>query len=354
MFRIIKIALILSIIFTLSSSISINCNFRTIFLTMGSGYGCDGKATNDGSSQISTINGNHQTGKSNNDTEVFRIWNDCTLELIPQKIGEFFPNLIAIWFNDCKFKEVEADDFVNMTNLVELDLAYNQLEFVHEKAFGNLKNLQILYLSNNRIIYVGPNVLQTLPNLVYVTFESNFCISANSFNFEDSDMRNFIIDVAIQCPLTIKIAEALLNRKNVEVSRNYIRDLREVVDNVMMVHEDDEDDDEVRFDDYRSYEPNDENLEDNLTQNVKENYKDDVEVAMNRNLSPRELSESNKLHESKKVEIGKILTEKLSSFDKKVREPEVNEQNLKKIVEKLNQENLEMKKIIEEIKSKLG
>ncbi|CAG9812179.1 unnamed protein product [Chironomus riparius] len=284
---------------TSSSAITIDCNFRTIFLTMDSGYGCDGTATNDGSSQISTINGIHQAGRSNNDTEVFRVWNVCTLELVPQKIGIFFPNLIALWFNDCKFKELVANDFVNLTNLVELDLAYNQLEFVHEKAFENLRNLQFLYLNNNRIIFVGPNLIQTLPSLVFATLEDNSCISSNSFNFEDSNVRNFIIDVAIQCPLTLKIAESLLSKRNTEESRKFIKDLREVMDNAMFV-DDEVDDEEVIFDDYRSSEPNDD-------KGFVKSHRDELEVINKQNMDLLLISDTNKLHESMKAKIKEVV-----------------------------------------------
>lgn len=210
---------------SLSSAITIECNYRDIYLTTETSYGCDGTHLTDGNDrEITSVTGNHKEGRSNYNTDTLRIWKYCTLEMVPNNIVNFYPNLIALWLNGCGIPQISAEDFKNLSHLIELDLASNKIRYVHENSFSSLKELQFLYMRDNKIIFVGPNVLQPLHAIKYVGFNDNSCISSSTFNFVEEQVRNFIIDLAIQCPLTVKIAESMLQKKETKTLKNLLDD----------------------------------------------------------------------------------------------------------------------------------
>lgn len=212
--KIIAISIILLICAFTTTSFRLDCRYRFISFTFGDVYSCDGTPLiDDSSTTISAIDGTHLSEKSTADVRGIRLWEEkCVLNQIPSNFEEFFPNLVALWLNDCNLREISARDFENFTQLIEIDLAMNRLEFIHENLFAHLTNLSFIFLNNNRISYVGPNILQPLSqSLNYVSFLNNPCISSKYFNqaseSSNNELRDFIIDLAVQCPLTIKIIE---------------------------------------------------------------------------------------------------------------------------------------------------
>ncbi|XP_015212611.2 TLR4 interactor with leucine rich repeats [Lepisosteus oculatus] len=60
---------------------------------------------------------------------------------------------------------ISAFDFVRFSQMIRLDLQYNQLQSIHPKAFEKLSRLEELYLGNNLILSVSPGTLNSLKKL---------------------------------------------------------------------------------------------------------------------------------------------------------------------------------------------
>lgn len=175
-----------------------------------SAYGCDGTPITSNVTQdtsITSISGDHLNNLTNLNVEALRIWENCNLTSIPSNIAEFFPNLLGLWINDCKFYSINSESFLNLSKIIEIDLAFNQIQIVAGSSFKNLKNLEFLYLNGNEILHIGANILQTLENLVYVSFIDNFCISKRSYDFDEDSKKNLAIDFLINCGLSLEIIE---------------------------------------------------------------------------------------------------------------------------------------------------
>jgi Leucine-rich repeat (LRR) protein len=184
-------------------------------------YSCDGTDIDSETSPgtITAVTGTHTTDKSSADVQGIRLWDEnCNLKVFPPNFVDFFPNLTSVWINDCGLTEISAKSFERLTGLVEIDLAFNRLQFVHGNLLRNFGSLKFLYLNDNEVSYVGPNLVQPLKSLIYVTLENNLCIDAKYFDFESedsaSDLRNFVIDLAILCPLTVETVGHFFGFKN--------------------------------------------------------------------------------------------------------------------------------------------
>ncbi|XP_077124935.1 TLR4 interactor with leucine rich repeats [Ranitomeya variabilis] len=88
--------------------------------------------------------------------------------------GNFITNLSAI-------------DFLNYYNLQRLDLQYNQIQFIHQKAFEQLTHLEELYLGNNWLSTLTTNALLPLKKLKVLNVNRN-----QLHNISQSSLANLV------------------------------------------------------------------------------------------------------------------------------------------------------------------
>ncbi|KAG5666394.1 hypothetical protein PVAND_014423 [Polypedilum vanderplanki] len=232
-----RISFILSLLSaSLSSSLHIICDYHSIEFTEDQLYSCDGKDfyTDSNFHTVLTVEGVHSNNKSINDVQGIRIWDDkCDLQYFPNNLKFFFTNLVAVWFSDCMITEISSENFDGLENLIEIDLSWNRLEFLHGNLLKKFHNLKFLYLNDNRINYIGPNLIQPLRSIISIYLGNNICIDKNFFDFKNEnnaiELRNFIIDVSIQCPLTLEIIDEyfdLEKNENKDILINNVKNIK--------------------------------------------------------------------------------------------------------------------------------
>lgn len=74
---------------------------------------------NEDSAQITSFEGKHEEGKSNDDV-VELVFDKTRVEYFPKKLTFFFPRLSSLHINNCLLKEISRQDLVGLALLSEL------------------------------------------------------------------------------------------------------------------------------------------------------------------------------------------------------------------------------------------
>lgn len=98
------------------------------------------------------------------------------IEQLPKTVfyQKHLTNLQKIHLAQCKINHIAEDAFAYLTNLIELDLSYNNLTQVPIKALEHLKpSLRKLILSGNQIQSIEPNTFAGFSQLMYLDLSHN-------------------------------------------------------------------------------------------------------------------------------------------------------------------------------------
>lgn len=165
---IIGLIVILSFKFSLAQNELLSCSYS------GSPYTCTLTIYNpNGLNNFQNINGTHATGKTDDDVLwVVRATSSNTTN-IPSIICTKFKNAQRIDFQTIGIQRVDEDSFKNCTKLTYIELRYNKITQVHEKAFLQNSNLLHLYLWDNLIPAISENLFTNLEKLRTLTLCRN-------------------------------------------------------------------------------------------------------------------------------------------------------------------------------------
>lgn len=139
---------------------------------------------------ITSSNGTHNSGKSNDDVRGFYI-EYKTIHYFPKGINEIFKNLNGISIRNSHLKKIAQEDLSKFPNLVRLNLYNNNIEVVEEDLFKFNLKLKYISLSHNKIGKIHPKVFDHLNQLTILDLGYNECI-----NIDTSDVEN--IQILIQ------------------------------------------------------------------------------------------------------------------------------------------------------------
>lgn len=153
----------------------------------------------DNESEIINTDGNQ---KSNSDVQMVLYHEKNSLSVIPNNIFQKFPNLEYLWIgNDQKcsnFKaeylkgatrlrtlrmaknlmiKIPANAYIEAPNLENINLQFNNIEFVHVFAFNGLTKLQGLYLKGNPIKEMHQLTFSWLNNIVTLDLVECNCMN---------------------------------------------------------------------------------------------------------------------------------------------------------------------------------
>jgi hypothetical protein len=96
------------------------------------------------------------------------------IERLPQKLGNHFRALKGFLAIRVGLKVVAGEDFNNMSSLITLNLADNQLEVLPYDAFFTLTKLEVLFLDGNQFEKeLPPALLTRCPNLTFFSAQFN-------------------------------------------------------------------------------------------------------------------------------------------------------------------------------------
>jgi len=211
-------AMILMFLFTLnlgtSSAISLNCEYHLVDFGIGEFYTCTATISKDAFNEnLTTIHGNHTTGKDNGSVLGFRIRNQ-NLKHFVGKVEKFFPNLKGINLDMNSILNVTNAQLIAHKNLEYLSFRDNKITNLDGNLLNDLPNLKQVSFASNNIKHVGHDL--QLPNggtNCYITFENNPCIDMSAYTFDGVSSLKF--NLLAKCPpLISQIEQSLKNRDN--------------------------------------------------------------------------------------------------------------------------------------------
>lgn len=107
-------------------------------------------------------------------TQVLHL-NGNNFQILPSRVFQErgLINLQKVFLSECKLGEIAKDAFVQLTNLVELDLSSNLLTSVPSASLNECPSLRRLLLSSNPIRVIKSEAFINLTNLVFIDLSSN-------------------------------------------------------------------------------------------------------------------------------------------------------------------------------------
>lgn len=114
--------------------------------------------------EITSVSGSHLPGKTNADVRGIHFLNG-TMHSIPNGIGAFFENLIALVVGNgddgpVSLRNIKRPNFENLSNLVLLSIYSNEIEEVDDDAFWDLPILKDFLLSADGSLTLHENFFQ--------------------------------------------------------------------------------------------------------------------------------------------------------------------------------------------------
>lgn len=178
-----------------SLSINIDCDYETLgdWKYLDPSYSCTITTLNvKRKSSVTSTSGTHSDGYSDGAVKVIKIF-EKACEVIPPGVGSFFPSVEGFSVQKSQLKTITSADIQQFSNLRELWLDDNNLEYLESNLFEFNPRVEYINCASNNIKYIGGSFLQNLPSLQDTTFSSNPCTSAASLG----DLQNQVG----QCPL---------------------------------------------------------------------------------------------------------------------------------------------------------
>ncbi|XP_043474463.1 protein phosphatase 1 regulatory subunit SDS22-like [Leptopilina heterotoma] len=143
---------------------------------------------------------------------------------IPKELS--LPTLKELYLNFNSIRKIEKNALSDAVNLEKLSLKGNDIKTIEENAFANLVKLTDLNLRENEISKFYPNWGMQLKNLQTLNLISNDILFTDSFNFENSTVKNVFLGSQNLVRITFgKVRKNLILHVNVnetlERSTNY-------------------------------------------------------------------------------------------------------------------------------------
>lgn len=141
---------------------------------------------------VTNVTGTHIDDYTNNDVRALKIIGDeiipsdgnsirdeviSSCEIIPSGFGLLFPYIEALSITQARLKTVSSRDFKQFSNLREIWLDWNELEFLESKLFQFNPNVELISFISNKIKYIGRDFFDYLPKLVNAFFQFNKCLN---------------------------------------------------------------------------------------------------------------------------------------------------------------------------------
>lgn len=166
----------------------IKCVFKTGgWLVIGTAYYCEahntGKLILDRVNRnIQAITGTHTSPNTNANVKIIWILNSKVF-YFPFGLQDICPNIEGIAIQGSKLRELRKEDLKQFTNLREIDLYDNEIEYLEPNLFENNLNLGAILLYSNRISHIDANVFNNFVNKLSTLYLSgNICLFEDVYN----------------------------------------------------------------------------------------------------------------------------------------------------------------------------
>jgi hypothetical protein len=188
---------------TVVSGFTVDCIFNTATHTgIGNVYRCQTRNIPESSNHtVTNVTGTHETGKTNEDVQLVRIYGNNQLSFIPRGFTNFFPNLIGIYLTETTFDTLNGDELDEFgEKLTYFGLQVSNLTTISSQLFDFTPNIAHVLLSFNKLESVGRDLFTAVnvTQLGNLYFHSNPCINRNANN--QTDIVALISELQVSCP----------------------------------------------------------------------------------------------------------------------------------------------------------
>lgn len=151
----------------------------------------------------------------NSSVEAFLVINNKHAVFFPENLSKIFPRLEVVIFTQCamrsvnnsfgytrklqildlsrnKISSVAEDSFVNLVNLTELHLSFNEIKNLSGYTFNALKNLELLTLKGNRIQVLSDDIYANLINMRNISMSNNYFVQIPQYLFRHNKKLEFV------------------------------------------------------------------------------------------------------------------------------------------------------------------
>lgn len=175
-------AILFNCIYFSYAGVSIRCYFHDFEFPdpVNYLYSCDnGIVTLDpeGSTNVTSITGTHEAGKTNADVYGIRMPNQTYLTFLPSKLETHFPNLKSIQISNTNLLSVTPAELQPFPQLIFFKTYGGNLTSVDGHLFTHNPFLQYISMNENLIQHVGHDLVTHLANLTNLYFSANVCIN---------------------------------------------------------------------------------------------------------------------------------------------------------------------------------
>lgn len=103
----------------------------------------------------------------------FITMNDITVNFLPENISEAFPNLQGLEVIRSSLSLLRAENLKNLTELVELNLSNNKLDFIGKNVFKDLEKVELVMLRSNKIQFIHDKAFRNMEAVRQIILENN-------------------------------------------------------------------------------------------------------------------------------------------------------------------------------------
>ena len=175
-------------------SIELTCNFIIYSID---GYNCKvADIKIDGIKEIVKINGNHISGKNNENIDTLYFpYADC-MNFLPSDVNKFFKNLKKFEISHGSLTYISQNDFSGLSSLQTVFITRTLLSSIPENTFDSLTSLETLILSDNKIRQLKLKTFEKLLNLTKISLSENMLeilplkMFENNLKIEEIDLSN--------------------------------------------------------------------------------------------------------------------------------------------------------------------
>lgn len=192
-----------------TSAIAVICSYKMhSFNIVGSVYTCDARVNFDGNENVTTVSGNHQSGKGDNNVMGIRLVS-LNLPFVPTNINNFFPNLIVLDLFTNIITSISKRHLMPFPSLQYLSLEKNRIDSLDGNLFSGMNSLRRIDFDNNYIRHVGHDLY--LPTGGSIYFYNNPCISQAATT--PDQVASLKLNLLRNCPPTISQIEMTLESR---------------------------------------------------------------------------------------------------------------------------------------------
>jgi Leucine-rich repeat (LRR) protein len=117
-------------------------------------------------------------------------WYSCregksNVKHLPVRVGEVFPKLERFNVRGFQVRQISKKNLRNLHELTELDLKYNEIEFIADDSFDDLRQLDTLLFGNNKLTNLRADTFKGLTKLGLLDLGSNQLTALPENIFDD-------------------------------------------------------------------------------------------------------------------------------------------------------------------------